>query len=144
MSKYSGARPRSVSTTATRSRSVNGAITCLAGDPTRGEARETVVTLRARAIVYATGAIERPLVFANNDRPGIMLASAARTYLNRYAVAAGRRALIATNNDSAYATALDLAKHGVEVTIAEQRTGIDTGLAARVNQAGVRLRPRRR
>ncbi|HKF61557.1 MAG TPA: 2Fe-2S iron-sulfur cluster-binding protein, partial [Dongiaceae bacterium] len=56
-------------------------------DSAKGEAREVVVTLRARAIVLATGAAERPLVFTNNDRPGVMLASAVRTYLHRFAVA---------------------------------------------------------
>ena len=67
------------------------------------------MTLRARAIIHACGAIERPLVFGDNDRPGVMLAGAVRGYLNRHAVAVGRNAVIATNNDSAWATALDLA-----------------------------------
>ena len=75
-------------------------------DPARGEARHVVITMRAKAIVFATGAIERPLIFANNDRPGVMLAAAVRTYLNRFAIAPGRRALIVTNNASAYHTAI--------------------------------------
>jgi sarcosine oxidase subunit alpha len=90
-------------------------------DPAKGEAREVIVTLRARAIVLATGAAERPLVFANNDRPGVMLASAVRTYLNRFAVAPAGPVVIATNNDSAYATAFDLAGLGVAVTLADLR-----------------------
>ena len=59
---------------------------------TPGAARRArlVTTLRARAIVFATGATERPLVFINNDRPGVMLAGAARSYLNRHAVLLGR------------------------------------------------------
>ncbi len=52
--------------------------------------------------MLATGALERPLVFSNNDRPGVMLASAVRTYLNRFAVAPQKRAVIVTNNDTAY------------------------------------------
>src|SRR6267378_1392184 len=56
--------------------------------------------IRAKRVVIATGAHERPLIFANNDRPGIMLAGAARTYVNRYGVAPGKRAVIFTNNDS--------------------------------------------
>ena len=72
--------------TATPWRWSSGAIICRP-DPAKGEARQIVITLRARAIVFATGATERPLVFANNDRPGVMLASAVRTYLNRFAVA---------------------------------------------------------
>ncbi len=56
-------------------------------DPSSGRARQVTVTVRAKAIVIAAGAIERPLVFNNNDKPGVMLASAARVYLNRFAVA---------------------------------------------------------
>ena len=59
-------------------------------------AQQILTILRARAIVFATGAIERPLVFSNNDRPGVMLASAARTYLNRFAVLPGRKVVVAT------------------------------------------------
>jgi sarcosine oxidase subunit alpha len=82
-----------------------------------GEApyRKRLWKVRAAQVVLAAGAIERPLVFADNDRPGIMLASAARTYLNRYAVQPGRRVAIMTNNDSAYATAVDLINAGVSV-----------------------------
>src|SRR5439155_1358239 len=69
-------------------------------DPAKGEAREVAVSLRAKAILFATGALERPLVFANNDRPGIMLASAARTYLHRFAVAPGQRAVVVTGDFS--------------------------------------------
>ena len=77
--------------------------------------KERVWRVRARQVIIAAGSIERPLVFPNNDRPGIMLASAVSTYVNRYAVAPGRRALIFTNNDSAYQTALDLVDAGVAV-----------------------------
>ncbi len=77
--------------------------------------RHRLWKLRAKQVVLATGAIERPLVFADNDRPGTMLAGAARTYLNRYAVKPGQRAVIFTNNDSAYAAALDLRAAGVEI-----------------------------
>ncbi|RVD30881.1 MULTISPECIES: sarcosine oxidase subunit alpha family protein [unclassified Mesorhizobium] len=90
-------------------------------DPAKGEARQMVALLRAKTMVYATGSIERPLTFANNDRPGIMLASAARTYLNRFAVLAGTRVMVATDNDSAYSAAFDLAAAGAEVTIADGR-----------------------
>jgi sarcosine oxidase subunit alpha len=104
-----------------------------------GEVREVVVTLRARAIVYATGAIEQPLLFANNDRPGVMLAAAARTYLNRYAVAPGRRAVVATNNDSAWQCAIDLAAAGLPVTLLDERAAIDVGLSNTAQSAGVRV-----
>ena len=77
--------------------------------------RERLWKIRAREVVLATGAIERPLVFPDNDRPGIMLAGAVRGYLTRYGVKAGTRVLIATVNDDAYRSALELAAAGVAV-----------------------------
>jgi sarcosine oxidase, subunit alpha len=71
--------------------------------------------VRARHVICATGAIERLLVFPGNDRPGVMLASAAQAFVNRWAVRPGQRAVIFTNNDSAYAVARDLAAAGIEV-----------------------------
>jgi methylglutamate dehydrogenase subunit C len=71
--------------------------------------------IRAGEVILATGAHERPLVFPANDRPGIILANAARNYLNRYAVAPGRRVAIVTNNESAYPLARDLTEAGVAV-----------------------------
>jgi methylglutamate dehydrogenase subunit C len=108
-------------------------------DAAKGEPRQIIVTLRARAIVFATGATERPLVFVNNDRPGVMLASAVRTYLNRYAVACGRRAVIVTNNDSAYATAFDLSQGSVRVTVADLRPVVDPALVAKAQELSVEL-----
>ncbi|MFC5386252.1 sarcosine oxidase subunit alpha [Aquamicrobium segne] len=78
-------------------------------------ARERLWQVRARRVILATGSIERHMVFADNDRPGIMLASAARTYLNHYGVAVGKNVGIYTANDSAYAAAIDLKKAGVEI-----------------------------
>ena len=106
----------------------------------KGEAREVVITLRARAIVHAEGAIERPLLFGNNDLPGVMLASAVRTYLNRYALALGRRVLIATNNDSAWATAIDLAAAGARVTLADERPTARRRLQETARRAGIDIR----
>ncbi|NLU68382.1 sarcosine oxidase subunit alpha family protein [Streptomyces sp. HNM0574] len=80
-----------------------------------GVSRQRVWHVRARRVVLATGAHERPLVFADNDRPGVMLASAVRTYVNRYAVAPGSRVVVATTGDSAYDTVADLHAHGIEV-----------------------------
>lgn len=82
---------------------------------------DTLWRIRPRKIVLATGAIERPLPFANNDLPGIMSADAALIYLRRYAVLLGRRVVVATNNDSAYEVAEVLARAGAEVTIVEMR-----------------------
>ncbi|MDB5483539.1 MAG: Sarcosine oxidase subunit alpha [Caulobacteraceae bacterium] len=71
--------------------------------------------VRAKRVVLAQGALERPLLFSGNDRPGVMLASAARTYAARYGVRPGRRALVAGCDDHAYLTALALADAGVEI-----------------------------
>jgi sarcosine oxidase subunit alpha len=84
--------------------------------------RERLWQVRASEIVLATGAIERPLVFPQNDRPGIMLAEAARSYLYRYGVLVGNRIVIATTGDSAYRVALDLHAAGAAVAaIIDQR-----------------------
>src|SRR5438034_1132781 len=79
---------------------------------------------RAKRVVLATGAHERPLVFGGNDRPGVMLASAVETYLRRYAVAPGRRAVIFTNNDSGHERAKVFREFGIEVAaVIDSREG---------------------
>ena len=77
--------------------------------------RQRLWKVRARAIVLATGAHERGIAYANNDLPGTLLAGAARTYVKRYAVRPGSRAVVFTNNDSAYASAMALRDAGVAV-----------------------------
>ncbi|NUK13609.1 FAD-dependent oxidoreductase, partial [Streptomyces lunaelactis] len=81
----------------------------LGGEAPEYVSRERVWRIRARRVVLATGAHERSLAFADNDRPGVMLAASARTYAHRYGVLPGRRAVVFTTNDSAYEAALDLA-----------------------------------
>jgi sarcosine oxidase subunit alpha len=88
--------------------------------------------------VLATGAIERPIVFSGNDRPGVMLASAVRSYLNRYAVQPGRRLVLFTNNDGAYAAAIDAAKAGIAVeAVVDARPGVDGALAKAAAAQGI-------
>jgi sarcosine oxidase, subunit alpha len=77
--------------------------------------------IRPQKIVIAAGAIERPLILPDNDRPGVMSADAALVYLKRFGVLVGRRLVVATNNDSAYAVAEALAEAGAEVQIADTR-----------------------
>lgn len=84
-------------------------------EPDRQGARQRLWRVRAKQVVLAQGAFERPLVFCNNDRPGVMMASAVSTYLHRYAVCPGQRVVVFTNNDSAYQTAIDLAQAGATV-----------------------------
>lgn len=94
--------------------------------------------VRAGQVVVAAGAIERALVFAGNDRPGVMLASAAQTYVNRYAVKPGRRAVIFTNNDSAYRAAADMIAAGMEVAaIVDCRATVDDRVTALAPGAGI-------
>lgn len=106
--------------------------------PTGNLPRQRLWRVRAREVVLATGAVERPLVFAGNDRPGIMLAGSARTYLNRYAVRPGDRALVFTNNDTAYAAALDAAAAGMHVAgVVDLRPDPDGPLPRAVRAAGI-------
>src|ERR1700681_2612714 len=101
---------------------LNERLTDHLADPHPDVPRERQWQVRAREVVLATGAIERPLVFPGNDRPGIMLAGAARTWLNRYAVLPGTRAVVVTACDEAYAAALELQEAGVFIaSIADVR-----------------------
>src|SRR5580658_6140405 len=96
--------------------------------------RERQWKVRAREVVLATGAIERPLVFAGNDRPGIMLAGAARTFLHRYGAIAGSRVVLVTATDEGYDAALALQAAGAFVAaIADLRA--DPGAAGAAAQA---------
>jgi len=100
--------------------------------------RQRLWKLRAKQVVLAAGALERPLVFADNDRPGIMLSSAARTYLNRFGVAPGGRVLLFTNNDDAYRTALAMKERGVAVAgIVDIRAKAEGGLVQAAIDAGI-------
>jgi len=82
-----------------------------------GTLRQRYWRVHARQTLLATGAIEQPLLFEENDKPGVMLAGAIRQYANRYAVAAGREIVLATNNDSAYLAGLDLIAAGAPVRL---------------------------
>lgn len=107
-------------------------------DPDPRLPRERMWQVRAKQVVLAAGAIERPLVFPGNDRPGVMLASAARTYLNRYGVRCGTRAVVVTSHDAAYAAALDLHRAGVAVAaIADTRASADGELPRAARAAGL-------
>ena len=83
--------------------------------PDAGKPRQILWRIYTRHTVLAAGAIERPIAFENNDRPGIMLASALRTYANRFAVAADRRVAVFTNNDDGHRTAADLHAKGIKI-----------------------------
>jgi sarcosine oxidase subunit alpha len=111
-------------------------------NPSQGQPRERLWQVRARQVVLATGAIERPLVFPGNDRPGILLAQAAHAYLNRYGVRVGTRAVIVTSGDDAYQTALDLQAAGVAIAaVADLRSEAEGALPAAARRAGIEVIP---
>ncbi|MFQ6022157.1 MAG: sarcosine oxidase subunit alpha [Acidiferrobacterales bacterium] len=102
--------------------------------------RQRLWKVRAKQVVLATGSHERPMLFHDNDRPGIMLASAAQSYVNRYAVKPGNTALVFTNNDSAYGATLDLAEAGITVAaVVDVRTNVDSALPTAVRGRGIEV-----
>ena len=110
--------------------------------PRRGAPKQRIWHVRAGHVILATGAHERPFVFANNDRPGVVLAGAARTYLNRFGVAAGSRVVIATTNDSAYALVDDLVAAGIAVAaVADSRARLSPRAAETAERTGVNVFP---
>jgi sarcosine oxidase subunit alpha len=115
--------------------------------------RQRLWKVRAGRVILATGAFERPIAFAGNDLPGVMLASAAQAYAIRYGVAPGRRIVVATNNDSAYAAASALHDAGVEIAaIIDSRTtagdgaagAVERGITTIMDAAPIEARGRRR
>ena len=99
-------------------------------EPSPYEPRQRYWRIMAKRAVMATGAEERPIVFGGNDVPGVMTASAMRTYANRYAAAAGKSVVVFTNNNSGYRTARDMRAHGVHVEViidSRKEPGCDAG-----------------
>ena len=106
----------------------------------KGQARQRMHRVRAGYVVLATGAHERPLVYANNDVPGCMTASAVSTYIRRYGVVPGKRLVVATTNDYAYQTAIDWANAGRQVVaVVDSRPDPDGELVAAAVKAGIRV-----
>ncbi|MEC5406482.1 sarcosine oxidase subunit alpha family protein [Paraburkholderia sp. MPAMCS5] len=101
--------------------------------------RELLWKIRARHVVLATGAHERPIVFGNNDLPGVMLASAVSSYIHRYAVLPGRNAVVFANNDAGYRSALDLRAAGAHVSIIDPRPENSGTLARAARNAGIKI-----
>eukprot|EP01031_Cornospumella_fuschlensis_P000463 gene463-581_t len=108
--------------------------------PGDGRPKHRLWRIRAGKIVTATGAIERPLSFAGNDIPGVMLASAVRDYVVNFAVSPGDRTVIATNNDDGYRTAIALKEAGLEVpVVVDARSTVTGDLPARARAMGIRV-----
>ena len=102
--------------------------------------RQRLWRVRAKQIVTATGAIERPLSFADNDLPGVLLASAVRDYVVNFGVSLGDRTVVVTNNDDAYRTAIILKKAGLDVpAIIDARTDVEGDLIDEARVLGIRV-----
>ncbi|GAB4226645.1 MAG: sarcosine oxidase subunit alpha [Kiloniellaceae bacterium] len=108
--------------------------------PGEGRPRERHWTIRAKQVVLATGAIERPIVFGDNDKPGVMLADAGRIYVERHGVAPGRQVALFTNNDGAYRGVAALAAAGVSLSaIVDARSEIGAEARAIAEVSGAEL-----
>ena len=113
----------------------------LGGEAPAALSRQRVWRIRARHVLVAAGAHERPVVFTDNDRPGIMLAHGARTFLHRYGVKVGEQAVVFTTNDSAYAAAIDLHDAGVHINaIVDARTEAPERWRTECDRRGIPVR----
>jgi len=104
-----------------------------------GGPKERLWKIRAKQVVMATGSIERPLVFADSDRPGVMLCHALRTYINHFAVLPGKSIVIITNNDSAYHTVLDVRTAGAQVEVVDVRRNPAGALLDQAREQGIHI-----
>lgn len=102
--------------------------------------RQRLWKIRAKEVVLATGSIERPLVFADNDRPGIMMCHAIRAYINRYGVLPGKQLVVFTNNDTAYDCALEAKAAGASVVVLDSRRNLSGARVAAAKAAGINVR----
>ena len=103
-----------------------------------GAPRERMWRVRAREVILAQGALERPLMFDGNDRPGVMLAGSAQTYLNRYGVLVGRNLAVATSHDSAWYAAFDMADAGAKIAVlTDLRDSVRDDLLAAAKERGI-------
>ncbi len=102
--------------------------------------RQRLHRVRAKRVILATGAFERPLVFAQNDIPGVMQASSVSTYINRYGVAPGNRMILFTTNDTAYQTAIDWHRAGrAVVAVVDSRCAPSGEIVAAAKEMGIRV-----
>jgi sarcosine oxidase subunit alpha len=108
--------------------------------PPTHQPRQRSWRITAKQAILAAGSIERPIVFAGNDTPGVMLAGSVRAYLNRYGVLPGRDAVVFTTGDDGWATAQDLAAAGAKIAaIVDPRSERDVALNALAQKLGARI-----
>ena len=102
--------------------------------------RHRLLKIRAKKVITATGSLERPMIFDNNDRPGILLSSAIKRYIDFFGVACGEKNILFTNNDSAYETAISLIQKGINVeAIIDNREKVDSKLVYEVEKNNVKI-----
>ena len=102
--------------------------------------RQRLLKIRAKKVITATGSIERPLIFDNNDRPGILLSSAIKRYSDLFGVACGEKNILFTNNDSAYETAISLIQKGINIeAVVDNRDEIDSKLVHEVEKNNIKV-----
>jgi len=109
-------------------------------NPTEFTPRQRLWYIRAKEVIVSTGSIERPLVFGNNDRPGIMLASAAKEYMKVYGVLVGKKPIIFTNNDSAYDTAIEFKKNGVDPLVVDVRANSKSSVVQEAKNLNINIK----
>ncbi|MGQ3674592.1 sarcosine oxidase subunit alpha family protein [Xanthobacter sp. TB0139] len=108
--------------------------------PAAHQPRQRLWQIVARRSILAAGALERPLVFSGNDRPGVMMASAVRSYANRFGVLAGKQVTIFTNNDNGWRTAFDMVQAGANISaLIDTRADVDAALSLRGKAAGLNI-----
>ncbi len=96
--------------------------------------------IRAKEVIISSGSIERPIVFGNNDTPGVVLASAAKEYLKVYGVLVGKKPIIFTNNDSAYETAIEFKKNGIWPIVLDSRTNPESEIINEAKSMGIEIK----
>ncbi len=96
--------------------------------------------IRAKEVVISSGSIERPLVFGNNDTPGVMLSSAAKEYLKVYGVLVGKKPIIFTNNDSGYETAIEFKKNGVDPIVLDTRKDANSEIIKEAKELNINIK----
>ncbi|RZO48242.1 MAG: sarcosine oxidase subunit alpha family protein [Candidatus Pelagibacterales bacterium] len=109
-------------------------------NPNKFIPRQRLWYIRAKEVIISTGSIERPLVFGNNDRPGIMLASAAKEYIKVFGVAVGKKPIIFTNNDSGYDAAIEFKKNGINPLIFDVRENSESSTVQEAKNLGIDIK----
>ena len=102
--------------------------------------RQRLWYIRAKETILSTGSIERPIVFGNNDTPGVVLSSAAKEYMKVYGVLVGRKPIIFTNNDTAYETAFEFKKNNIEPIILDTREEHDSEVVREAKNKGIQIK----